>query len=364
MSSPHLDPAIRGRGAAENPTNRFERLAYVPEQVDEPGADPDDELAGPPRPRTVYLRDPTRTALARNQSPDINFDTSLNPYRGCEHGCSYCYARPTHEYLGFSSGLDFETRILVKEDAPELLRRELAARSWKPQVVGMSGVTDPYQPVERRLGLTRRCLQVFAEFRNPVQLITKNALVARDADVLSELASHDAASVCVSITTLDAELHRVMEPRASHPEQRLRTVTALARAGVPVGVMVAPVIPGLTDHEIPSILSAAREAGADFAGHIVLRLPRNVKELFTAWLERHRPDRKEKVLSRLRALRGGRLDDPRFGTRMRGAGVYATQIHDLFDLAYRKAGFEEHRDRPTLSTAAFRRPGDAQLPLF
>lgn len=351
--------AIRGRGAAENPSNRFERLAYVME-ADE--LEPDEPCPPPP---TVYLRDPTRTALARNSSPDVNFDVSLNPYRGCTHGCVYCFARPTHEYLGFSSGLDFETRILVKEDAPELLRKELSAKRWKPQVVGMCGVTDAYQPIERRLGITRRCLQVFAEFRNPVQIITKNALVARDLDVLSELAAHDATSVTLSITTLDSKLHRVMEPRASHPLQRLRAVEALAEAGIPVGVSVAPIIPGLTDHEIPAILAAAREAGAEYAGHLVLRLPRNVKELFTAWLERHFPDRKEKVLNRLRALRGGALDDPRFGARMRGQGVYAAQIDDLFELSRRRAGFETSAEaRPPLSSAGFRRPGDAQLALF
>jgi DNA repair photolyase len=356
-------PAIRGRGSADNPANRFERLAYA--------ADPEPEASeandgDPPRlPRTVYLRDPTRTALSTNQSPDVPFDTSLNPYRGCEHGCSYCYARPTHEYLGFSSGLDFETRILVKEDAPELLRKELAARGWKPQVVAMSGVTDAYQPIERRLEITRRCLRVFAEFRNPVSIITKSALVARDADLLSELALHDAASACLSITTLDPKLHRIMEPRASHPGERLRAIEALARAGIPVGVNVAPIIPGLTDHEIPAILAAARGAGARFAGHIVLRLPRNVKELFVGWLERHHPDRKQKILSRLRALRGGRLDDPRFGSRMRGDGIYADQIRDLFELARRRTGFPEPpAGRPRLSTAAFRHPTDRQLALF
>ncbi len=367
-SPPARPPAIRGRGAAENPTNRFERLAYVPEPPqsweDRQSWEETEESESPKLPLTVYLRDPARTVLASNDSPDINFAASLNPYRGCEHGCSYCYARPTHEYLGFSSGLDFETRILVKEAAPELLRRELSAKRWRPQVVGMCGVTDAYQPIERRLELTRRCLQVFAEFRNPVQVITKNGLVARDRDVLAELAEHDAASVCLSITSLDPKLLRVMEPRASHPVQRLAAVKALAEAGVPVGVMVAPVIPGLTDHEMPAILAAAREAGASYAGHIVLRLPRNVKELFSAWLERHHPDRKDKVLNRLRALRGGRLDDPRFGTRMKGSGVYATQIHDLFDLAYRKAGFDPAAAPPVLSTAAFRTPGDQQLKLF
>jgi DNA repair photolyase len=311
---------------------------------------------------TVYLRDPSRTALAHNQSPDVGFDTSLNPYRGCEHGCVYCYARPTHEYLGFSAGLDFETRILVKEDAPALLRRELGAKRWKPEVVGLCGVTDPYQPIERRLELTRRCLRVFADYRNPVRIVTKNALVSRDIDILGELGEHRAVSVHISVTTLDAELQRVLEPRASHPSQRLKAIEALASAGIPVGVLVAPVIPGLTDHEIPAILSAAADAGARHAGHIVLRLPRGVKHLFAAWLERHFPDRREKILNRVRSLRGGRLDDPRFGSRMKGEGVFANQIHDLFELARKRSGFLD--GDPVLSTAGFRRPDDAQLQLF
>jgi DNA repair photolyase len=357
--------AIRGRGAAENPANRFERLHYQPE--------PDDgatwsHAAGPqaperaPSPRTVYLRDPSRTALAHNQSPDIGFDSSLNPYRGCEHGCAYCYARPTHEYLGFSAGLDFETRILVKEDAPELLRRELGSRRWRPEIVGLSGVTDPYQPIERRLELTRRCLRVFADFRNPVELVTKNGLVARDIDILAELAEHQAVAVNVSVTTLDAGLQRLLEPRASHPHERLKAIERLSQAGIPVGVLVAPIIPGLTEHEIPAILSAAAEAGASHAGHIVLRLPRGVKHLFTAWLERNFPSRRDKVLNRVRALRGGRLDDSRFGSRMKGEGVFASQIHDLFDLSRRRSGIPE--EHPKLSTDAFRRPADAQLKLF
>ena len=250
----------------------------------------------------------------------------------------------------------------MKEDAPELLRRELGAKRWKPAIVGISGVTDPYQPIERRLGLTRRCLRVFADYRNPVQVITKNGLIARDTDILSELAAHGAASAAVSITTLDPDVHRVMEPRASHPEQRLKAIAALAEAGVPVGVMVAPVVPGLTDHEIPAILDAAAAAGAGYAGHIVLRLPRNVKDLFEAWLERHFPDRKDKVLNRLRSLRGGQLDDSRFGARMAGEGIFAQQIHDLFRISRDRAGIRD--DRPTLSTAAFRKPGDAQLRLF
>jgi len=281
---------LRGRGTSANPTSRFERLSYSwePEAAADAGADGDDR---PTPPRTLYMRDPSRQILSHNDSPDVPFDASVNPYRGCEHGCIYCYARPTHEYLGFSAGLDFETRILVKERAPELLREALGKRSWKPQVIGMCGVTDPYQPIERRARITRRCLEVLADFRNPVGIITKNALVAQDADVLAELARFDAASVSLSVTTLDAELQRTMEPRASHPRERLRAVERLSNAGVPVGVMIGPVIPGLTDHEIPAILAAAAEAGAQRAGFILLRLPHGVAELFEQWLEQHQSGR-------------------------------------------------------------------------
>jgi len=352
-------PSLRGRGAAHNPANRFERLHYETEPDDGPHADPE---AGLPRPRTLYLADPARRVIATNDSPDVGFDASINPYRGCEHGCIYCYARPTHEYLGFSAGLDFETRILVKERAPELLRRELAAPRWRAQVVGISGVTDPYQPVERRLGLTRRCLEVLRDFRNPVAVVTKNRLVARDADLLADLAAVEAAAVNLSLTSLDPALQRAMEPRTSAPAQRLRAVEELARAGVPVGVMVAPVVPGLTDHEIPAILEAAAAAGASFAGFLVLRLPHGVAPLFDDWLARHFPERRAKVRHRLEALRGGRLNDPRFGWRHRGQGVFAEQIRRLFETSARRHGL--HRPRPTLSTAAFRRPGDAQLALF
>lgn len=340
---------IRGRGASHNPPNRFERLHVVPDP-----ADPADES---PAPQTVFLRDPTRTILAANDSPDVGFEASVNPYRGCEHGCGYCYARPTHEFLGFSAGLDFETKILVKEDAPALLRRELSAPSWTPRVVAMSGVTDPYQPVEGWLRLTRGCLEVLAEFRNPVVIITKNYRVTRDLDLLAELAAVHAAAVFLSITTLDPALARVMEPRTSTPARRLAALEAISRAGVPAGVMVAPVIPALTDHELPAILKAAAAAGARHAGYTILRLPYAVKELFDQWLAQHFPDRREKVLNRIRELRGGRLNDPRFGSRMRGEGVYAGQIASLFDVTARKTGFLGRR--PELSTAAFRRPADA-----
>src|SRR5438477_4826009 len=237
----------RGRGAASNPANRFERLSYHPSDWDEP----DD-----PSRQTLLLKDDTRTIINYNDSPDVGFTASINPYRGCEHGCIYCFARPNHEYLGFSAGLDFETKILVKQSAPELLRRELMSPKWEPQVIAMSGVTDAYQPIERRLQLTRRCLEVLAEFQNPVVIITKNELVTRDIDVLAKLAGINGALVFVSVTSLDGELARELEPRASQPVRRLAAIEALAHAGIPVGALVAPVIPGLTDHELPAIISA------------------------------------------------------------------------------------------------------------
>jgi DNA repair photolyase len=355
MSDPS-DPQAprRGRGAPANPPNRFEALWYT---RDPEWTDPED-----PALETQFFKDTSRSIIAYNDSPDVGFDASVNPYRGCEHGCVYCYARPTHEYLGFSAGLDFESKILVKEDAPELLRRELSSRRWKPQVLAMSGVTDPYQPIERRLQLTRRCLQMLAAFRNPVVIITKNHLVTRDVDVLKELARYDAARVLLSITTLDGSLSRVMEPRASHPMRRISAIEVLSQAGVQTGVLVAPVIPGLTDHELPSIIAAAAQAGARSAGYVTLRLPHGVGSLFEQWLAQHFPDRQEKILNRIRTIRGGRLNDPRFGARMRGEGIFAEQIEALFALACRKAGIDGRG--PTLSTAAFHVASDAQLSLF
>ena len=345
---------IHGRGAGFNPANRFEALHLEP--------DPEEEH-DPERPRrqTVYYRDFTRTIIAHNDSPDVGFESSINPYRGCEHGCIYCYARPTHEFLGFSAGLDFESRIMVKENAAELLAEELSSPRWKPQTLVMSGVTDPYQPVERRLKITRSCLEVLARFRNPVAIITKNQLVTRDLDLLGELAAHQAAAVNISITSLDSKLQRVLEPRTSSPPARLEAIRELRAAGIPVGVMSAPVIPGLNDHEVPAILEAAGEAGARFAGYTVVRLPYAVAPLFERWLEEHFPDRKEKVLGRIRHLRGGeKLNDPRFKTRMRGEGIFAEQIRDLFTVGCKRAGMKE---RPVLSIAGFRRPNE-QLSLF
>jgi DNA repair photolyase len=344
---------VKGRGATWNPQNRFETLEYV---RDEDAPLEDDESPG-----TIYLRDPTRTIIATNDSPDVGFDASLNPYRGCEHGCIYCFARPTHEYLGLSAGLDFETKIFVKEDAPALLREELNSKKWQPKTLAISGVTDPYQPIERRLKITRGCLEVLADFRNPVGIITKNHLVTRDADVLSELASFNATRVFISITTLDPKLARIMEPRTSTPELRLEAISTLTAAGVPVGVMVAPTIPGITDHEMPNILAAAKKAGAKWAGFVVLRLPWAVAPLFEKWLEEHFPDRKEKVLNRIRDLRGGKLYDAQWGVRGRGTGIFADQIEALFDVTCRRLGLNEE-DRE-LSTEAFRRR-TAQATLF
>lgn len=349
---------LRGRGASSNPANRFEKLAYVADRDLSADFNGEDQ----PLPRTQFLKDSSRSFVTYNDSPDVGFDASINPYRGCEHGCVYCYARPTHEYLGFSGGLDFETKILVKEDGPELLRKELSSPKWKPQVVAISGVTDAYQPVERRLELTRRCLEVFAEFRNPVLIVTKNQLVTRDIDLLVDLARWDAAAVFLSVTTLDQDLARVMEPRTSTPGNRLAAIESLARAGVPVGVLAAPVIPGLTDHEIGSIIKAAADAGARWASYVVLRLPHGNAELFERWLEENRPARKEKVLSRVRQIREGRLNDPQFVSRMKGDGVYSEMIKSMFTQACRRSGID--RGQPRLSAEAFRRPEGPQLRLF
>ena len=341
---------LRGRGAAGNPKNRFEKI----EVVYDPG-EPDTE-----KPETVYLKDHARSIVTTNDSPDIGFDAGISPYRGCSHGCVYCFSRPNHEYLGFSAGLDFESRILVKENAPELLRKKLSSPAWKPQTLAMSGATDVYQPVEKKLRLTRRCLQVLAEFRNPVAVITKNHLVTRDIDLLSELARHDAVSVAVSLTTLDDDLRRIMEPRTSSPKRRLAAIEKLAGAGIRVGVLTAPVIPGLTDHELPNLLRAAADAGAGFARYTPIRLPYAVAPIFEDWLERHLPDRKDKVLNRIRELRGGKLNDPRFGSRMSGDGVYAKHLARLFEVGCRRAGISTGRS-PALSTAAFRRSGQPAL---
>ncbi len=336
---------IRGRGSSENIPNRFEKTSYAKELDN---LDFEDPLNS-----TQYLKDSSQSILSYNDSPDVGFDASVNPYRGCEHGCIYCYARPAHEYLGLSSGLDFETKILVKENAPKLLRKELSSPKWEPKIIAMSGVTDPYQPIERKLKITRGCLEVLAEFRNPLVIITKNYLVTRDIDLLSDLAKHQAISVYISITTLDDSLRRILEPRTSPPTKRLEAIEILSSHQIPVGVLVAPVIPALNDHEIPQILQAAATAGVKFAGFVPVRLPHGVSSLFEKWLETHFPDRKEKVLNRIREIRGGKLNDPNFGSRMRGEGVFAKEIAALFAIAKRKAGIVDRV--PKLSTNHFRK---------
>ena len=342
------------RGAISILPNRFERLRLEPDEDWNPEESP--------LPRTHFYKDLSSTLITYNNSPDVGFEASINVYRGCEHGCVYCYARPFHEYLGFSAGLDFESKIMVKENAARLLREELSSKKWQPKVVAMSGVTDCYQPIERKLKLTRACLEVFAEFRNPVAIVTKNNLVTRDIDILSKLAECNAVAVFISLTTLDSDLRKVMEPRTSPPAARLDAVRALADAGIPVGILMAPVVPGLTDPEIPKLVQAAADAGAKYAGYVTLRLPYAVSPLFEKWLSDHFPEKKERVLNRVRAMRGGKLYDAEFGTRMTGEGIFAQQIEKMFEVARRKAGIVD--GSPNLSTEAFRRPGGKQLELL
>lgn len=349
----------RGRGTPINPAVRFERRHRKP--FDD-GWGTLDALAEEV-PATELLPDRSRTVLSFNRSPDVPFDRSVNPYRGCEHGCVYCYARPTHNWLGFSSGLDFETRLLVKSDAARLLRRELARPGYRCAPIALGTNTDPYQPVERRLRITRAILELLAECHHPVGIVTKSAGVLRDLDLLAPMAARGLASVHLSITTLDRRLARRMEPRAAAPHRRLEAIRELARHGVPTGVMVAPVIPALNDHELEGILEAAAEAGASHAGWVLLRLPHDLGELFDDWLGRHFPARRERVLSRLRALRGGDLNDPSFGSRMRGTGAEAELLARRFRLACRKLGL--NRGEVPRRTDLFRPPGQPdQLALF
>jgi len=344
------------------PANRFEPAFVEADWSDLDGA-PDAEARAERNVPTEFLPDRSVSVIARNDSPDLPFSKSLNPYRGCEHGCAYCYARPTHEYLGFNAGIDFESRIMVKHDAPRLLEEALASPRWTPEALMMSGVTDCYQPVERKLEITRRCLEVLARYRNPVGVVTKNALVARDADLLENMAAWDGASVTLTLTTMDADLSRRMEPRAATPRRRLDTVARLAEAGVRVGVMVAPVVPGLNDEAIPAILEAAAEAGAGHASYALLRLPLSVRPVFLDWLERAAPGKKDRVLERLRDLRGGGLNDARFGSRFRGDGAWAETHRNLFELGMRRSGLASPRAFE-LATDHFRPPGGRQMELF
>ena len=340
---------IQGRGASSNTTDRFSALTYEAEPEDFDNYEDDK-----PRLKTEIFQDHSKSIVTENKSPDLGFNFSINAYRGCEHGCAYCYARPTHEYLGYSAGLDFESKIFVKEKAPELLREALMKKSWQPETITMSGVTDCYQPLERKMRLTRGCLEVLLEFRNPTAIITKNHLVLRDLDIFTEMAKYQGIFVMISVTSLDAGLAKDLEPRTSQPLARIKAIEALAKAGVPVGVNVAPVIPGLTDHEMPAILKAASEAGATIAGYTALRLPLSVAPVFSEWLEVHRPLKREKVLSQIRDIRGGKLNDANFGSRMHGEGAVADNLEKMFHLYARKFGFNQKRI--SLSADHFKRP--------
>ncbi len=353
------NPVLRGRGAVSNASGRYER------QIEESFDDGWSELDETPTPlRTTLTAEKARTILTRNDSPDIGFDRSINPYRGCEHGCIYCYARPAHAYMGLSAGLDFESKLFFKPEASKLLERELSRRSYKVERVHIGGNTDPYQPIERKLQITRGVLKVLDRFNHPLSLITKSALVVRDLDILAPMAARGLVKVFVSITTLDRALARSMEPRASTPERRLWAVKMLAAAGVPVGVGFPPAIPGLNDHEMEAVLERAAEAGASEAMFVVLRLPLEIKDLFREWLESARPDRAKKVMSLVRQMRGGKDYDAVWGQRMRGQGPLADLMSRRFQLATAKLGLNDGRF--TQRTDLFRVPQvpKAQMDLF
>lgn len=349
-------------GSELDPPNRFERQRR---EFDGEQLEGDDEFDGglPERP-VEYLADESRSIISENQSPDIPFRYSINPYRGCQHGCSYCYARNSHEYLGLNAGLDFETKILVKHDAPRLFRDFLARDAWQPDEIVFSGVTDCYQPAEREFRLTRQCLEVALEARQPVGIVTKNALVTRDLDVLREMAVRRLVHVAISVTTLDAELARVMEPRTSIPAARLRAIRQLSDAGVPVRAMIAPIIPGLNDSEIPAMLARVKEAGAHNAGYILLRLPLTVEPVFREWLTRTQPLKAQKIEGLIRQTRDGKLSASAWGERMRGKGEIAEQVRSLFHVFAKKHGLDG--DLPPHDFSQFRPPRSrsGQLRLF
>ena len=349
MSAPIPSASFKGRGAASNIDGRFE--PYARQACDDGWGG----LETPaPAPETRLIRDRSKTVITYNQSPDVPHDRSINPYRGCEHGCIYCFARPTHAYLGYSAGLDFETRILFKPDAAQRLEAELSKRNYRCSPIGLGTNTDPYQPAEKKLRVTRSILEILKRFQHPVSIITKGALVTRDIDILAEMAEKDLASVIVSVTSLDPAIKRTLEPRTASPAARLKTIKMLNEAGVPVGVLVAPVIPAITDHEVEKILEACAEAGAISASFILLRLPTEVKELFREWLQTHYPDRAEHVMSLMRQMRGGRDYQSQFGTRMRGTGELAELLAHRFRTACRRLGLNENR--PRVETPNFRVP--------
>ena len=340
----------KGRGAISNRTGRFEALAV--EAVDDGWGIADESL--PPLATTVQP-EPPHSVITKNNSPDIPFEQSINPYRGCEHGCVYCYARPSHQYMNLSAGLDFETKLFYKKDAAIHLREELSRRGYRPSPINLGANTDPYQPLERKLGVTRSILEVLAESHHPVTIVTKGALVVRDIDLLSRLAAEQLVKVFVSVTTLDDELKRRMEPRAASPKARLAAISKLTAAGVPTGVMFAPVVPAINDHELEAVLDASAAAGATTAGYVLLRLPGEVKDLFYEWLETHYPDRAQRVRNRIRELRGGRDNDSRFGHRMRGQGPWAALLKRRFEASCCRNGLGSGRAAP-LTTERFRPP--------
>jgi len=354
---PNLPPPRKGRGAISNDAGRFEGDRR--ESFDDGWSTSDEQ---PPPLRTSLTPDASRTVISSNQSPDIPFDVSINPYRGCEHGCIYCYARPSHAWLGLSPGLDFESKLFFKPDAAARLRDELARPGYRCSPIALGANTDPYQPAERKLGVTRSILEVLLEARHPVRIVTKSALVERDLDLLTQMAASNLCTVSVSVTTLDRNLARHMEPRAAAPARRVRTVQTLSKAGVPVNVLVAPIIPVLTDSEIETILAQVREAGACSAGYVLLRLPLEIKDLFAEWLETHFPLKASHVMQRVYDTRGGKANDPRFGHRMRGTGEYAKLIARRFSLAVKRLEFPGD---PPLDASGFS-PGSvaAQMPLF
>jgi len=356
-------PALQPRGALTNPEGRFETYTT---RTEDDGWWREEDL--PPL-RTTVSEDSTRTIIARNDSPDIGFDRSINPYRGCEHGCVYCYARPSHNFLGLSAGADFETKLFAKPQAGRLLEAELRKKGYSPAPIGLGTNTDPYQPVERKLGIMRQILEVLSDFNHPLTIVTKSALILRDLDILAPMAAKGLVTVGISVTTLDSDLARRLEPRASVPAKRLAAIEGLAAAGVPVRVMVSPLIPALTDHELESILSAAAEKGATKASWILLRLPYDIKDLFEEWLEHHRPERAAHILSLIRQARGGKLNDPEFGKRFRGEGPYVQMIGQRFAVACKKLGLNQARsgfDMSPLRTDLFKPPPKAgdQLGLF
>lgn len=349
-------------GSAIDPPNRFDP---VQRELDFEHLEWDEEYRHALANRRIeYIFDDSKSVVSENKSPDIPFRYSVNPYRGCAHACPYCYARNTHEYLGYNAGLDFETKILVKPDAPKLFREFLSRKAWEPEPITFSGVTDCYQPAERQFRLTRQCLEVAWEFRQPISIITKNALVVRDLDLLVRMAGEYLVHVFLSVTTLDNDLAKVMEPRTSIPAARLRAVTMLSEAGVPVGVMTAPIIPGLNDSEVPQLLKAAGTAGAGTAGYVMLRLPLTVEPVFVEWLQRTQPDRREKIEGLIRETRAGKLNSSTWGERMRGTGEIAEQIRNVFRIFSKKHGLDGKL--PPLRCDLFRPPGETsgQLRLF